>query len=238
MAESSLSITFSDLQSEVRRFAGWDAVANWTSANTSDFGLILKAGLRKFYFPPAIEPGQPSYEWSFLRVFTTLALTAADFNYTLPDDCSGIIVKESVTFALGISFQRLTKIDESDLRSQQASQSLSGRPTYFAVRPVAHAPATGHRYEMLLYPTPDSAYTLHYGYVVLPNTLDATNIYPYGGGLYSEVILAAVLSEAERLLDDDPNGPHQRKFLELLSAAIRLDKEKKATPENPTGVAA
>src|SRR3990167_2763787 len=219
MAESSLSLTYSNLADEVARHAGWKAFASWTATNTADFSKVLKSAFRKFYWPP-------SHDWSFLRVYTTLSVSASDADIDLPDNFSGRIIDDSVTFNSNVGNKRLVQIDEAVLRDQQAMNPSTGIPQYFAIRAKVHAPTTGQRHEILLHPTPHVAFTLRYAYVTLPDVIDATNIYPVGGALYSEVILEAVLSEVERLLDDDPtpNGPHMQAFTSLLAAAIEKDK--------------
>lgn len=232
MAESTLTYAFADFQAEVALFAGWDrTIANWTTDNTADFGYILKSGLRKAYYPPPIEAGKPRHEWSWLKPSTTLALANTDFDYDLPDDFSGVMLPDSVTFNDGDAKRRLEKITDSHLRALQSKSQQSGTPFYYALRPKAHAPTTGHRYELLVYPTPNGTMTLRYRYVAVPNTLDATNKYPYGGGAVSEMIMEAILAAAEEHLDQDSEGIHQKRFLELVTAAIRADDEQNETTE-------
>lgn len=225
MAESSLSITFSDLQEEVGHFLGFAAdTTAWTAAQNTTLTRVLKRGLLQFYFPPPLSEEKPSYEWSFMRKTGTISATSGDLDYTLPDDFSNIL-DGSVTFGVGITNRRLEKVDEPDLRAMQAMDNKSGVPRYYAIRPVAHAPTTGQRWEMLLYPTPDASYTLTYRYVYLPDTITSTNIYPVGGARYSEVILASCLAAAESRQDDNVNGPHFQRFMRLLGSAIRADEQ-------------
>jgi hypothetical protein len=77
MSESTLQITFTDLETEVGRFLGYHrTVANWSSVQTADLLAILERGLRQFYFPPRtksqIASGQQAHRWSFLRPRATL----------------------------------------------------------------------------------------------------------------------------------------------------------------------
>lgn len=226
MAESSLSITYSQLQRHVGRYLGWDRdPTNWTSSQTTDFGDILAAGLRKFYFPMLPDGGQ-MFEWSFLRPRATLPLVIGDADYDLPDDCSGVIVPNSMTFSTGDAKRPLVKVDEAKIRSVQSTENAaSATPRYFAVRPKAHSPTTGLRWEVLFYPTPNAVLTVQYRYVVQPNTLDGTNIYPYGGAAHSHTIMSAVLAAAEAFMDDDAGGPHEKAFQEFLTASMRIDQE-------------
>jgi hypothetical protein len=66
-------------------------------------------------------------------------------------------------------------------------------------------------------------------YVILPDSIDAANQYPVGGTLYSELIMEAVLAAAEKTIDDEPQGPHEMRFNQMLNAAIRTDREFRET---------
>src|SRR3990167_9920412 len=122
MAESTLTLEFADFQAAVAVQEGWDrTVANWSTDNTTDFGYVLKAGLRKAYYPPPLEAGKPRHEWSWLKPATTLALANGTFAYTLtPDDFGGIMLPDSVTFGDGDAKRRLAKISDGHLRALQA----------------------------------------------------------------------------------------------------------------------
>ena len=236
MTESNLSITYAQIARAVAVFAGWDRdSAQWTTDQTTDFGDILASGLRNFYFPPSPEAGEPRYEWSFLRKSATLSLVAGDYDYDLPDDCTGIILDDSLTFSAASGLRRLVKVPEWHLRALQAkSSTTSGTPQYFAVRPKTHAPTTGLRYEVVLYPTPSASATISYRYVLAPDTLTATNQYFYGGAMHSETLLESVLAAAEYRLDDDPQGLHQQRFQQLLGVSIRADREIKQRSREPS----
>lgn len=232
MAESALSITYSELRREVGRYLGWSRTdSSWSSVQNTDFADISKRALREFYFP-AIDTEHPNFEWSFLRLAGTITLATSDFDYTLPDGFSGLILDNSVTYASGQSRPPLLKISEADIRKLQSNDStVAGFPAYFAIRNVVHAPTTGQRYEFLVYPTPSAAanlLTLGYRYVYLPEPISSTNIYPAGGALYSEAILAAHLSAAEIVMDTSLDGPHTQRFRTLLAQAMRADLQTKA----------
>lgn len=235
MAESGLSIQYTDITREVARFAGWDrAAASWTADQISDFADILKRGLLQFYYPPTMSPNEPRHEWSFLRVAGSLSIAASDYDYDLPDNFSGVLIDDSVTFGSGSTLLRLEKVDDSTLRAMRSSTPSTGTPTTFCVRTKAHAPTTGMRYELLLYPTPDRALTLEYRYVAIPDVIDGTNLYPYGGAIHSQTILLSCLAEAERILDDDVSGENRKSFMAQLAASIRLDRGHQAVPQEMT----
>ena len=234
MAESTLSVRWTDLQSYVAIFAGWDrTAASWETTQTTDFVLIVKKGLRKFYYQAAIPPETIPYEWEFLRPTATHTLVNADWDYDLSDDFGGLVLPRSVVYstdASGTDGRRLRKISPEELLALRIQDGATGTPLYWAQRQKAYVPATGHRYEMLFYPTPaatEAGDVITYRYVVAPDTVDATNMFPIGGALHSECIIEAVLSAAEEFLDDEPNGIHTQKFQGLLGASIRIDQEAK-----------
>jgi len=236
MAESTLTVDYTTLQREVATFSGWPRdSADWTSTHTADFGYLLARGLRWAYFPPTPE-GQPRFEWSFMRKTGTLTLLTSTASYTLPDDFHGVIIDNSLVWAMGANKRSLQKIGEELIRKQQAMSDTNGAPKYFAVRPAAHAPTTGQRWDLLVFPTPtaeENNLALTYRYNYMPDTLTSGNKYPVGGSAFSEVVLSAVLASAELMLDDEANGTMQQQFQANLQAAIRSDAEKKSNARSP-----
>lgn len=78
MAESTLSLAWADLKSEVGFFLGYGrTVANFTTAQDAEVELLIHAGVRRVFFPPAMQGVEAGYEWSWLRPTTTLYLGAA-----------------------------------------------------------------------------------------------------------------------------------------------------------------
>lgn len=232
MAESSLSITLTELKREVAFFLGWSRnPTNWDNTQNQDFDDIHKRALRMFYFPPD-EGENPRYEWTFLRKTGTINTQNNDYDYDLPDDFGGTLLDSSTRYAAGNGNLQLKKVDEQIIEQKRAKDQRWGAPRYFAVRNKTHAPSTGQRWEMLVYPTPSTNTStvnsiISFRYVYIPNILDSTNTYPVGGGQYSEVILAAHLACAEFKQDDEPNGPMMERFKTLLGTAMRNDKQQK-----------
>jgi hypothetical protein len=234
MAESSLSITFTELQREVAFFLGWsrDPTA-WDNTQSQDFADIHKRALRMFYYPPD-EGERPTYEWTFLRKTGTITTVNNDYDYDLADDFGGTLLDSSTRFAATVNGVRpqLKKVDEQIIEQKRAMDLRYGVPRYFAVRNKAHSTTAGQRWEMLVYPTPSTntssaSLVISFRYVFLPEQADTTNTYVVGGGQYSEVVLAAHLAAAEFKQDDEPNGPMMERFKELLKTAMRNDNNQK-----------
>lgn len=232
MAESGLSVDINGLRVEIGIRQGWGRdISAWKNKATklADFDYISKRALREFYYP-AIDPGTPYYEWSFLRKAGQITLVTADYDYDLPDDFGGTVLDESVTYAAGVDQPHLAKVSEGTIRQLRMSETSTGYPAYYAVRNKAHAPTTGQRWEMLTHPTPgadQNTKVIDYRYVYIPDALTNTNKYPVGGGQYSQVILAAHLAAMELVLEHDPAGPERQNFITLLTTAVRLDEEQK-----------
>jgi len=88
MAESALSLKYTDLQLLVGLFLGYNpdpttwsgyniAPASWSEGQTLEVDRYIQAGIRQFYYPPAVEGVDPGYEWSFLNPITTLETESA-----------------------------------------------------------------------------------------------------------------------------------------------------------------
>lgn len=228
MAEPSLSISINTIRREIGTFLGWGRdVADWTATQVTDGDDIIARGLRMFYWPPVAEGQQvPYYEWSFLRANGEITLATEDADYDLPDDFSGTMIPQSITWASGEQARALKLVSEDTIRKHQAYNSTGGAPRYIAVRGKTFVSANGQRWEALVYPTPTAVNNndvITYRYVVLPDTLSNTNIYPRGGAQHSETILSAIMAAAEQKQDDDPNGPFYQRFQAQLQNSIRAD---------------
>lgn len=80
MTESSLSLSYDDLMEEVAFFRGYgrlkDTTAGLTTSEETQCKADANVGLRTFYFPPPVRPGEPSHEWSFMKPQTSIVAWA------------------------------------------------------------------------------------------------------------------------------------------------------------------
>lgn len=83
MTESTLSTTITELRLAIAHYIGISLdITDWDADQTAIINLILKRGLRQFYFPPPnlVQTGQrtgmslPPHEWSFLKPITDIDL--------------------------------------------------------------------------------------------------------------------------------------------------------------------
>lgn len=68
MAESTLSITFDDLQKEVAFYLGLSRDSTkWSASELESINSCIKSGLRQFYCPDPLPGERIAHDWSFLR---------------------------------------------------------------------------------------------------------------------------------------------------------------------------
>jgi hypothetical protein len=226
MSESTLSLTRLDLKKRAALFLRFPlSPAKWQPDHNEQLNIVVDDGLVRFYKP--IPGGKDPYEWSFLRPSATLVTVSGTGTYALPDDFGGNVDKLIVTG--GGTSNPIDLIATSDLLQLKAAEGASnGLPRFAAFRRTTAAESTTSsvRYELLLYPTPDDAYTLTYSYPLLPNApTDAT--YLLGGMQHHQTMVESVLAVAEEYLDaggEGNTGTHAQMFQVLLSASVEQDR--------------
>lgn len=77
MAESTLSITYDELAVIVAVFLGYSPTkTDWSALEVAELDRYIQAGIRQFYYPPAVDGVPEGYEWSFLKPTTTIEVNA------------------------------------------------------------------------------------------------------------------------------------------------------------------
>jgi hypothetical protein len=141
--------------------------------------------------------------------------------YRLPADFGGIYGQ--MTFATGTgAYEPLTIRSEAQIRRLLQDSDSTRRPHSAAIRPVASSPSLGQRFDLLVYPIPDSDYTLYYRYIKLPDALTQANRYPLGGMAHAETFKAACLAAAEES-QRGAKGPKWAAFMERLVQSVDYD---------------
>ena len=208
---------------EVADYLGFDTTtANWDAATTARVDRIIQSGLRQFYFPPPI-PGLPRHEWSFLKAARgTITLAASDYAYDMPDDYGG----QEVGFTYAATdyvYHTVPIVPEGTVLALRSGDTAESDPSCAAIRPKASTGGTtGHRFEVIFYPTPSTTRTLTYPYKVLCNKIATGSPYALGGMNHSETIKASCRAVAEREKNDD-RGVEWTNFTERLLASIQQD---------------
>lgn len=186
-------------------------------------------------------PGQVTLSNTGVNQATATTFSVNYYTYNLPANFGGIV--GPLQYAVGMSEYyppvRITK--EVEVRRRLADYMLVMRPEIAAIV----SPATmsfsdlaltnpqltnvstdvtqGTSWQIMFYPVPDAMYVLSYTMKAMPFMLDATNQYPLGGNVISQLIDSACMAASERLLDDS-EGIYNRKFESLLAAAIDYDR--------------
>lgn len=228
MAESTLSISYTDLQAEVGDFLhkGQDPSA-WSADETKRIDRIIQAGVRQFYYPPAMEGVELGYQWSFMRPTTTLATVDGTRAYDLPDNFSALVGE--LHYETDVFYTAVTHVSQAKMQELIEYSDDEDKPRHYTTRYKTSTGATGQRHEIVFWPTPDAAYTLTYRYEAYAGKIDAqTYPYPLGGMKYGECIIESCLSIAERRGNDEA-GIHEQQFQRLLMAAVQLDRRNSAS---------
>jgi hypothetical protein len=223
MAESTNSVGFSDLKVEVGRFLGYGSdSAAWTVAQAAHIESVVHSGVRRVYFPPLVKGAEAyaGHVWTWLNVHTTLPTVAQDYDYDMPDDFGRLI--GDVKFGNDTHLRPIKEISVGDILNLRARGVSESSPQYVAIRKKAFTGATGTRYEALFFPTPDSAYTLHYAYEAYTGKLTTDYPYPLGGAELTELYIESCLAVAEQKTGDN-FGVHTELFADLLIDRIKRD---------------
>jgi hypothetical protein len=222
VAESELSITYADLLVEVSAYLGYGSVlARLTDQQRAECDRHVQAGVRRFYYPPAVEGAERGYPWSFLSPVTTLVTVADQEEQELPGDLGRVLGQ----FHFDSDQHRcaVPQVSEDRFRAMKATTESSGAPRFACVRHKAKDASRGQRFEVSWWPTPDAAYTLTFRYEAYVSKLSDDNRYPLGGMRHAELLVQSCLAAAEQDSNDE-STIHRRDFESLLAAAIEQDR--------------
>ena len=233
MAESTLALSYPDLREKVGFYQGYGRDTTlWTTPQSDDVEDLLDSGYRQVLTPPLLQGQIRPHTWRFLRPTSQIVTVADKDDYDLPDDFAQM--DGNLIYVSNTTRGRVTITSESAIRLNRSSDATSsGVPYLAATRPKRSDAASGQRFEIMFWPTPDAAYTLQYRYAVQVNRLTTNNPWPLGGAQMAELLLESCLAIAEHRMDDSVTGHHQARFKELLAAAI--DREARATAAETVG---
>lgn len=223
--ESTLSLSLTDLRKEVGWYwLGERASGNWSADELTQIDDIINSGLRQFYHPSPGGLAPKGYKWSFMEPTTTLSTVAGTDDYTLSANFGGMI--GVATFATADNrWSPIEITGEARIRllRQRDSGTAQSNPRYMAIRPISSSGSNGQRFQLMLWPDPDKAYTVSYRYHALPGKLTTGNPYPLGGEAHAETILASCLAVAEARQENNA-GIHTANFMQRLQASIAYDR--------------
>jgi len=227
MAESTLNLPITELNSEVASFLGWGRDSTkWDVRKKEDIRACVETCLRKFYFQAQPDPRDSNHNWTFLKPVATITLPLASATADLPDDFGGFEGEVTVSQS-GVSggFWPLKLVSEEMIRVKYAAfPSITGRPVAAAESQIkGTSTLKSNRSQLYVYPIPDNQYDLHVPYYILPNFLTTANPYPYGGAAHAETMKAGARAAAELFLDG-VHGSENANYMQCLSASIQYDR--------------
>lgn len=176
-----------------------------------------------------ISPTQIEYTGGNLAATKDSFEIAPSGDYRLPDDFGGH--DGMFTYGQDEGWQEIPWVGESQVRSQRQFNYGTAKPRMAALKvinPVEGA-TEGQRFEVMLWPSPDSAYNLTCRYLALTSRLSINNKHPLGGQRHCETILASMLAVGE-LRRNDEQGPQYADYQRLLAMSVEDDQRFK-TPE-------
>lgn len=229
--ESTLSLAKAELEGEIGLFLGFgrgleNGDTEWTAQQYATIRSLRASGERQFYFPPPLEQGGASYDWSFLRPVAELALAQDARSVELPDDFGGF--EGQITLESTLNTWPIEVLGVGVIHNRYAAlPDASGRPELAALSPKrGTGKKSASRTELLIFPVADANYTLRFQYYILPDCLTGDRPYAYGGAAHAETLKASCLAAAEIYLDNEV-GPMSANWMSRLAASISLDRRSK-----------
>lgn len=230
----SLLLSVHDLRADAGDYLGYGrgdkfSETAWTTRQAKDIDVCLKSGLAQVYWPPLVND-RPQHRWSFLQPFMEVRIPQGETEVNLPETFGGFTTPLFVQNPQNSVANRLQLRLRNEVFVRQllaASPDRTGYPLEAAeVATVATTRNASNRPRLIVWPTPDAAYTLTAGYKHIPGALTGDYPYPPGGAEHSELFKASVIAAAELQKDDAP-GPRRAFFMERLAAAIASDSRRK-----------
>lgn len=224
--------------------AGWGQGAKfgdvaWTPYQQSLLDDCVASGLRRFYWPEPMEGSDSSYDWSFMHPTASLPLASGASTINLPDDFGGFEGQVTVLSTSSTSMPwKIEWRNEALIREKYSvTPTMTGPPMFCAEVPLKGTTGTqGQRFQLLLFPLADQAYTLQVQYYVSPDFITSgTFPYAYGGATHTETILESCMAVFEERQDDmvPGTGPHGVAFRQRLAASVSMDRRNKPQKLGP-----
>jgi len=223
LAESSLSVAYTELRQEVGFFLGYGrTIGNWNVAQAAEVEAAVQAGVRRVYFPAGIQ-GAEGHNWTWLHPSKTLSTAVGDYDYNLPDDFGRLV--GDIHFPAETAYPAIVQVSTGDILEMKSLNDDTGIPKFCAVRPRASDGTSGQRWELILWPKPQAIWALLYKYEAYTGKLTDAAPYPLGGMELAEVYIESCLAVAEQRVNDGADI-HTQAFQVLLTDAVARDRRK------------
>lgn len=220
MAESGLSVGLPELIQEVGFFLDLGR-ADHTAPQLAEIMSVIQSGVRRVYYPMAVNQATVGYEWSWLKPTTTIDTEDGVSDYDLPDDFGRL--HGDLFFGADEYRMSIPIVPIATMLQRRAVGIVDGAPIMAAYRHKVSDGSSGQRQELMLWPTPDAVWTLSYQYEAYSGALSDTYPYPLGGMKLAELYIESCLAVAESRLNEEV-GLHSQAYQALLIDAIARDK--------------
>jgi len=218
-----LSIDHNYLKRIVGRHIGVTAhPASWTHKQAEEVNEAIRSGLRRFYTPPVLPGERYAHEWSFLRPIETLQTVNGVYTYDMPSDYAFIDGPMTYDPGSSILYPPVQIVSEHKIRGRRQEMQYNSRPEMAAIRVKRDDNQDGTRWEIVLWPTPDDEYSLHYRYRTNPTLLSSGIAKPVGGMPHAQTVIESCLIAADELMGSKSN--RWDKYMELLRASVSHDR--------------
>ncbi len=117
----------------------------------------------------------------------------------------------------------LRRVEHGEILELRQGTVTTTRPDRYAIVQKTITGTSGTRMKLVLWPSPDAAYTLTAPYITAPWTLTSSLTYPMGGQPHSETLREACLAAAESEIQGQ-KGLHYANFQERLRASVAFDR--------------
>ncbi len=233
MPPPTVAVSTDDIKGAIGHFLGYgrgEALSEtaWTTAQTNDINAATRSSYSLVCEP--ILPDGTTYNWSWLRPFSTVTIGPGTDVADLPEDFGGF---EGPIFLTGTAASRWVPIqiaNEAHLEYLHATSDSTVGPPRIAceqhLKEVTHL--SSQRSNLRVWPVTDAAYDLRVNYRYIPSVLTGGYKYPPGGPLMGELFMAAAAAIAEKDFDDIMNGTRWQYFTMRLMAAIANDRRRKS----------
>jgi hypothetical protein len=149
MAESTLSISYSDLREELGIYLGWPRdPTNWTTDQVNAVAKILKGALRRWYTPDPLDGY--THRWSFM--YPTATLTTVE-----PYDTGTVTIVAGVVTLAGGTFPSWAASGELSVGGNTYTVNTRDSDTQVTLDDTSVAAAAGSTYSLFqsIYDLPD-----------------------------------------------------------------------------------
>lgn len=219
MAEVIGSYNFASFSQAVCMEVGWSLYNDLESDQQLQIKLIINRAVQEYY---------NSHEWTFLNGYAAFDTVVGQQEYDCPDNFGNVLEGDAgmISFPYDPStfWPPVENVPEHQWRyNTQTLKTFTTFPSIYCVVPKTQAGATGQRFQLKLWPTPNQIWSpMRYVYRVLTNELTEASPYALGGNTHGMAIMNMCLAQACTSISNDL----ERAEFFMKKAAAQLEQNK------------